>query len=269
MRRLWLMLCLGWLSFAAHAADLNIDLGHGVQTYHTSQLLDRHDARQIDIPADVSYKKPMRYRAVPLLALLDGLGPDDHLQFIASDGFTAEIPASLLLDRRGSQAWLAIEPANQPWPALAAGKPSAGPFYVVWTRPEAAHVGQEQWPYELATIRKLADVSARFPAMRPNSALPADSPARRGFAVFQRTCMACHKLNGGGDSQKGPDLNIPHNPTEYIRADLLRAFVRDPKSLRWWPAAQMPGFSRDQLSDADLNDLLAYLKHMAGRKAVP
>jgi mono/diheme cytochrome c family protein len=270
MPRVLLGLCLAWLSFSAFAAELKIDLGQGApQTYQTTQLLGRQDARNIEIPDDVAYKHGMRYRAVPLRALLNGIGPDDHLQFVASDGFAAEIPAALLLNDQGSEAWLAVESPTQPWPALGPGKPGAGPFYVVWTHPQAAHVGQEQWPYQVASIRKLADVSQRFPAMRPDSALPADSPIRRGYAVFQRTCLACHTLNGSGDARLGPDLNIPHNPTEYIRADLLRAYVRDPQSLRRWPQAKMPGFSREALSDQDLDDLLAYLRHMAARKASP
>ena len=85
--------------------------------------------------------------------------------------------------------------------------------------------------------------------------------------MFQRTCLACHTLNGAGASQLGPDLNIPYGPTEYLRADLLRAYLRDPQSLRRWPQAKMPGFTRQALPDADLDAVLAYLRHMAGRKA--
>lgn len=73
----------------------------------------------------------MRYRAVPLAALLKGVHPEDHLQAVASDGFAAELPAAPLLAEQGSQAWLAIEDPQRPWPPLGAGKPSAGPFYLV------------------------------------------------------------------------------------------------------------------------------------------
>ncbi len=137
----------------------------------------------------------------------------------------------------------------------------------MWTHPQAAHVGPEQWPYQLAAIRKLAGVAERFPALLPDPALPSDSDVQRGFAVFQRSCLACHTLNGQGDAKLGPDLNIPHNPTEYLRADLLRAFIRNPQSLRQWPQAKMQGFDTQALSDADLDAVLAYLRHMAGRKA--
>jgi len=188
---------------------------------------------------------------------------------LARTGFVAEIPAALILNRSGSAAWLAIEDPARPWPALPDGHGRAGPFYVVWTQPRAAGVGPEQWPYQLAAIRRADRVAVRFPAILPDPATPADSAVRRGLAVFQRTCFACHTLNGAGDARLGPDLNIPHNPTEYLRADLLRGYIRNPQSLRRWPQGKMPGFDSRALSDADLDDLLAYLRHMAGRKAMP
>ncbi len=126
---------------------------------------------------------------------------------------------------------------------------------------------REQWPYQLVAIRKLGDISARFPAILPDSSQPAGGEVQRGFAVFQRTCLACHTLNGEGDAKLGPDLNLPHNPTEYLRADLLRAFIRNPQSLRRWPQAKMQGFDAKVMSDADLDAVLAYLRHMAQRKA--
>ncbi|MNF12227.1 hypothetical protein D3C80_2136450 [compost metagenome] len=48
--------------------------------------------------------------------------------------------------------------------------------------------------------------------------------------------------------------------------DKLARLIRDPQSLRWWPGARMPAIDEKTLSDADLQDLLAYLRHMAGRK---
>ncbi|WP_266160546.1 c-type cytochrome [Dyella silvatica] len=255
------------LVLAARVSELKIDLGHGARTYTTAQLLVRRDVRSITIADDVALKQWMHYRALPISVLLDGISPGDHLQFVAADGFAAEIPAAVLLNDRGSTAWLAIEDPAHPWPTLGASKGSAGPFYLVWTKPEAAGIGSEQWPYQIVSIHKLADIAQRFPVILPDSALPNASPVRRGFAVFQRTCFTCHTLNGAGDAKLGPDLNIPHSPIEYLRADLLRAYIRNPQSLRHWPQAKMPGFDAKTLSDADLDDLLAYLRHMVDRKA--
>lgn len=254
------------VAVSASAAELKVDLGHGVTTYRTETLLKRADVRSISVADDAAFRRTMHYRAVPLVALLKGIDASNHLQFIANDGFAAEIPAALLLNTQGSEAWLAIEDPAQPWPELPKhGR--TGPFYVVWTKPQAAQVGPEQWPYQLASIRTLDNVAARFPAILPDPSLPAHGSVQHGLAVFQRTCFACHTLNGQGDAKLGPDLNIPHNPTEYLRADLLRAFIRDPQSLRRWPQARMQGFDEQALSDADLDAVLAYLRHMAGRKA--
>ena len=249
---------------AAMAATLTIRKDGRVDSLTTAQLLARPDVRTIDVAGDVSYHATRAYRAVPLRALLSGLDPAAHLQFVALDGFAAELPASLLTG--GSEAWIAVEPPGAPWPALSPGKPGAGPFYLVWLHPEASHIGPEQWPYQIATIRVLADPGVRFPAMRPTAGLAANDPVLKGYAVFQRNCLSCHTLNGQGDAKLGPDLNVPHSPTEYLRDDMFRTLVRNPQALRHWPEAKMPGFSRDVLSDADLDALVAYLKHMAGRK---
>lgn len=223
-----LALLVAGVGVSARGAELTVDLGHGAVHWPTAELLARPDARTVSVAADVAFKRPMQYRAVPLAGLLRGVAPADHLQFVGADGFAAEIPAALILNLRGSEAWLAIEEPTRPWPDLPGQHGSAGPFYVVWTTPQAAQVGPEQWPYQLTMIRKLDSVAARFPAILPAPSLPAGSPIRRGLTVFQRACFACHTLNGAGDAKLGPDLNIPYNPTEYLRADLLRAYIRNP-----------------------------------------
>lgn len=257
-------LCLA-LAPALRAADLHVDLGHGVKVYQTDGLLQR--AVDVAIPDDVAFHRTMHYRAVPLLSLLPGLKPGQHLQFVARDGFVAEIPAGVLLNDKGAKAWVAVEDPAHKWTPIAENPNGAGPFYLVWTNPGAAKVSNEQWPFELASIRALTGVDARFPAIVPDSALPKGSPVRHGFAVFKRTCFACHTLNGEGDAKLGPDLNIPYNPTEYLRGDLLRAYIRNPQSLRHWPQARMVGFpTQASLSDADLDAVLDYLRYMAKHK---
>lgn len=255
------------LALPLHAADLMIDTGHGARTWTTAQLLARPDLQNVTIPIDVAFRRTMNYRAVPLRALLDGLQPGDQLQFVASDGFSATISAAILLNQQGAEAWLAIEDPKRPWPSLPDNKGDAGPFYVVWTRPAAAGIGTEQWPYQLVRIQRTQDVATRFPATAPAASVPADSEIRRGYAVFQHTCFACHTLNGQGDARMGPDLNIPHNPTNYLSDNLLRAFIRNPQSLRRWPEGKMFGFpTQESLSDADLDAVIVYLHYMAQHK---
>ncbi|MDB6143591.1 MAG: cytochrome [Pseudomonas sp.] len=274
MRRLWIALIplLCCFTFGVKAADqaaaqLTLALPDGVHTWTTAQLLAHPKIQQVQIPDDVSYKRAMTYRAVPMAALLGGVKASDHVQAVATDGFAAEIPAAPLLQQAGAQAWLAIEDPAAPWPKLGDGDHSAGPFYLVWTNPRASNIGPEEWPYAMASVKVLASVAERFPAMLPDPKLAADDPINRGFAVFQKSCLACHRLNGAGDSQLGPDLNLPHSPTEYFAGDFLKRYIRDPQSLRQWPQAKMPAISAAILTDGDLDLVIGYLKHMAQRRA--
>ena len=257
------------LALPAHAAKLTVELDHASKTWETTELLKRPDVQTVQIVDDVSYKRNMTYRAVPLAVLLPGLTPQSHVQAVALDGFAAELTAAPLLEQNGARAWLAVEDPAKPWPALADGKHSAGPFYLVWTDPQAGHISPEQWPFQVSTIKQLKTVAERFPALLPDPELAANDPINQGFALFQKNCLACHRLNGAGDAQVGPDLNIPYSPTEYFGGDFLKRYIRDPQSLRHWPQAKMPAFAASVLPDSELDLLVGYLKHMAGRKQQP
>lgn len=254
------------IGLPASAAQLTVELDHTRKTWQTADLLKHPQAQTVQIVDDVPYKRTMTYRAVPLAVLLPGLKPESHLQAVALDGFAAELTAAPLLENHGARAWLAVEDPAQPWPALADGKPSAGPFYLVWTDPQAGSISPEQWPFQISGIKQLKTVAERFPALLPDPTLAANDPINQGFALFQKNCLACHRLNGAGDAQVGPDLNVPYNPTEYFGGDFLKRYIRDPQSLRHWPQAKMPAFAASVLPDNELDLLVEYLKHMAARK---
>lgn len=261
-----LLLGLGCAAMAVAAEpNLTVTVAGRATTYAPASLLGMPGATTVSVPNDVAYKRDMSFRAVPAASLLGGVGPDDTLRFVASDGFVATLPASLLLARSGAIAYLAVEPADAPWPALKPDSPaSAGPFYLVWLNPERGGITPEQWPYQIARIEDVLPLLKRYPMLGPGAS--AHDAVRRGYAVFEKNCSVCHTLNLGGDATVGPDLNVPYNPTEYMRVDALRRLIRNPQSLRRWPAAKMPAFEAKLLSDRDLTDLLAYLRHMADRK---
>ncbi|MBF8179025.1 c-type cytochrome [Herminiimonas contaminans] len=248
----------------AHAQDARLQLrvGSQQQTLALTDLLKHPAIRTIKIPADVSYKRAMEYRALPLLAILRDISKIDTLQFKASDGFVANIPVSSFLGE--SEAWLAIEVPQAPWPALKAGGPSAGPFYLVWLAPEKSQITQEQWPYQIASISDVTPLHSRYPQIKPHTA--ADSAAYRGMQIYATQCASCHQVNGGGDAAVGPDLNRPANPTEYFNEAYLRKYLRDPAAVRSWPGMTMPGFADSVMSESQMDDLLAYLRQMALQK---
>ncbi|MBI3897318.1 MAG: cytochrome c [Gammaproteobacteria bacterium] len=239
--------------------------------YTRTQLLKHPETTDVSIVGDVAYHGKMHYRAIPIATLLAHFHPeaDDVIQFVATDGFVAELPIAPLLNRdtNSAVAYLAVEPVEQPWPELKpGGKQSAGPFYLVWLHPDRAHIGREQWPYQVAKIEVRVSLRKRWPALAPSTTVPTNSAINRGFSVFQKNCFACHTLNRSGDATKGPDLNVPMNPTEYFQRDALRKLIRNPQSVRTWSNSVMPGFDDKVLSNRDLDNLLAYLKHMARRK---
>jgi mono/diheme cytochrome c family protein len=266
------LVCLLLLPGLAQADEptLTVTVADDTRSFTRGELLARPDATTIAVARDITYRAPMSYRAVPVASLLAGmtLPPDSVLEAVTLDGFIAQLPPDLVLntDARKAVAWLAIEPADRPWPSIPGKDASAGPFYIVWTGAEVGTIRSEQWPYQMAKLVSQPSPAARWPALAVNSALPATDPIRAGQALFVVQCLPCHKLNGAGASDVGPDLNRPQNPTEYFTPQGLHDLIRNPSAVRTWPAQAMPAFTADSLSDREIGLIVAYLKHMAGRK---
>lgn len=253
------------------AATLTLEGPGGTRQLDSEALAHLPEARDIEVPRDVSYHRAMRYRAVPLAVVLRelGLSAADTLEVVATDGFVAQLPGALALQQGPGRAqpWLAIEAKDAPWPVLPDRPHGAGPLYIVW--PVDQGVSSEQWPYAVARLHVREAPERRWPEITVAAGLPASDPARRGQAVFIVQCMACHTMNGAGGATMGPDLNRPMSPVEYFQPQALRQLVRNTASVRRWPAQVMPAFSTEQLSEAALDDLIAYLRHMAQRRQLP
>jgi mono/diheme cytochrome c family protein len=250
---------------------LEIVIGGQTRHFGRDDLLRRPDAAHVTVANDVAYGKAMTYLAVPMATLLAGLDPPANavIESVALDGFAAQLPLDLLTntDPAKAVAWLAIEPDDPRWPMLPGKAESAGPFYIVWTGASVAKIRSEQWPYQLKRLASQSSPLQRWPALDVDPALSATDPARAGLALFKTQCLPCHTLNGAGAGTMGPDLNQPMNPTRYMTRDGLHALIRDPKSVRHWPTLQMPGFTADQLSDREIDQIIGYLDHMAARRA--
>ncbi|RQT34692.1 cytochrome c [Burkholderia contaminans] len=274
LKRRWfslllLTVCLiGQRASAQSALELETDGTARALTRQT--LLARPDAADIHVPRDIAYGKPMTFRAVPFADLLgDRLPADGVLETRAADGFAAQLPLELVRRRTpaGAVPWLAIEDPAHPWPKLPGKQVSAGPFYLVWLGPDASSVRGEQWPYQIVRITIESSPLARWPSLAVDAALPANDPARAGQRLFVTQCLACHRIDGAGSSHAGPDLNAPMNPVDYFQPAALRRYIRNPASVRDWPGRSMPAFPPDQLSDRELDQIVAYLAYMARRKA--
>jgi mono/diheme cytochrome c family protein len=250
----------------AALADLVIERDGVERGFTAADLLARPDSALVTVQDNID-GRPTSYRAVPLLALLNGVADNrfDTLEARANDGFVAQIPLALVSrgGSGGAVAWLAVEDPVHPWPPMPQKWVSAGPFYLIWEHPERSGVTSEQWPYGLVRLTLSESPVHRWPQLAVPVTLPPDAPGRHGQAVYVSQCLPCHRLNGGGAGEMGPDLGQPMSPSQYLTETGLRSIIRDPKAVRAWPGLQMPSFDQASMSDADLDAVIAYLRAMA------
>ena len=204
--------------------------------------------------------------AVPVANLFKDISvaEDEVIIFKALDGFSAPLSRDRLLnqDKAKAIAYVAIEWPEK-WPKLSKRKPSAGPFYLVWENPKASQIVSDEWPFMLSSLEVSGTLKSMYPKIFPKTK---NLKVAAGFKHYLKNCLACHKINGQGTSNFGPDLNKPMNPVEYFKPSALKKYIREPKSLRTWSGLMMPGFAKKDLSDKDINDLISYLRHMSKHK---
>jgi len=259
-------------TFTIASAQAEPCLKVGSKTYSASDLLKRPDIEDITVKSDPAYKgREMHYKALKAATLFEGanIGEDEVIQFRCLDGFAAPMSKGRIMGTGPSQsvAYIAIEDPKSKWPELPFKEHSgtAGPFYLVWLKPELSGILQEEWPFKVVAFEVKGRLQDLYPKMFPK--YQTDAKVARGLKLFQKTCFACHTMNREGASQVGPDLNLPMNPTEYLKEGVLARYIRDPKSVRSWEGSKMPGFGPETFSDEDIANIVAYLKEMASEKS--
>lgn len=243
--------------------------GTEVARVDLSELRKACRTEQIEVE-DPYHGRRKRFFALPVSCVIElGFGrmplPEDNLFLRAADGYVRPARAEQLLD---SSAWLAFADAELTanpdatprWQPIDRRQVDPGPFYMIWRGIGRNDPHRYPWPYQLVEIES-APLENEYPHIHPAAAM--GSPAARGFALFRRECIMCHSVNGEG-GKIGPDLNVPRSIIEYRPIDQIRAYIRDPGSFRF---TSMP--SHQHLSEADLDDLLAYFRAMAERKHIP
>jgi mono/diheme cytochrome c family protein len=207
---------------------------------------------------DPYYQRPKTWRALPLDAVLKAAFPGeplDRVDFVltAADGYTVPVSGARLME---GGAYLAFADADGPWQPIGAKGAWPGPWYLVWTGEAQQNPVTHPRPWALARI-----AIARFEDVFPKVVPPVgDALVQRGFELFRNRCLSCHAVNQQGGTV-GPELNVPKNVTEYRDEAFLRAWIRNPFAFR---VSVMP--PSPDLSDGELDALLAYLRAMATAK---
>jgi len=255
----------------AQTAAVEITDRAGTRTLTRSELLIDPRLRTVSIAHDPVYRRPMIYQAIAIADLFKGarIGSDDYGQARAVDNFSIGIPAALLLAAApaGAEAFLAVEDPARPWPASpGVAQGSAGPFYIVWRGGTRAEISSEYWAYHLAALTVTDSPYRRWPGLAVSADVPAADPIRRGLDRYVAVCLACHRFNGEGEGEQGPDLGRPMNPVDYLQLPALRKLLRDPKSVRTWPDLKMPAFDEAALSDSDIDAIVSWLAYKAQQR---
>jgi mono/diheme cytochrome c family protein len=250
----------------AQAPNLTVTGRDGAsKTYPRDALLALPGVRTITV-TDPVYGRTMTYRAVPTAEILKDakVGADDYVQARATDNFSIGIPGRLLVANAPPvEGFIAIEDPASPWPDVPRKSGSAGPFYIVWQLAPPATVSSEYWSYRLAALVVTDSPIKRWPGLGVGAEVPASDPIRAGLDRFVTLCIACHRFNGQGEGDQGPDLGQPMNPVDYLQPAALRKMIRNPASVRKWPDQKMPGFAEDTLSNSDLDAIIAWLTYKA------
>lgn len=257
-------------STSAAPADASASLafvrdGKPVRTLSRAEL-EAASAPETFTVFDPYYNRPKTFRALRLAPLLErAFGQPAtalaSLDFVlrAKDGYTVPLAGAKLLE---PGAYVAVADVDVPaWEPIGPQRANPGPFYLVWRGDDQQKLETHPRPWQLATI-EIAPFAATFPHTVPTG-VAADAPAMAGLRVFRQRCVACHAVNREG-GRVGPDLNVPQSIVEYRPEPQIRAYVRDPRAFRY---GNMP--AHPDLSDADLDGLLAYFRAMKDQKHDP
>jgi len=261
---------------AGAAPTLEVVSPAGTRTFTLDELRRALPVDTARVARDPAYEgRAKRYAGFPLDRVLALAGVrasgEEVLYFVASDGYRATMAQPADDPRvRGIVAFADLD-AGGGWEPVKHGARSVSPapFYLVWSaRAPADSAGAlaRPWPYQLARI-EVVDPRRTYDRIYPTG-VAEDDPVYRGFRAFViesrggDQCVACHALNRQGGTV-GPELNVPRNITEYRDDATLRAFILNARSFRAGTA--MPVFE-GKLSERDLDDIVAYLRWMRGRK---
>jgi mono/diheme cytochrome c family protein len=218
-----------------------------------------------DITVDDHYlKRRVTYRVLSLPRMLKAFVADfpeyDEFVFRCADGYLAHVSRADFEAGKLENFSLAYgEDADAFRSKLPQGKAeiSPEPFYAVTT--DEAGFQTLSWPYEIVAI-ELINFKQMFPALF-FAGMEKNANVSKGFAIFRKECLKCHSLNiQGGDV--GPELNVPQNITEYRDTETLKKFIRNASAFR--AKSKMPPYTH--LSDAQIGDIIAYLREMRFHK---
>jgi mono/diheme cytochrome c family protein len=217
--------------------------------------------------------QPASYRGAGLTELLNRVYGERWksaglVKFVTVDGYQPVVTVEAIQRHQGLMAYAdAGTDRLRPLGDGHGGTVDPGPFYLVWENRKDTGARTDpwlQWPWQLARV-ELTSLEREYPQTAPPAG--ASPEVLRGFNGFLSHCAKCHRVNGEG-GQVGPELNYPVNVTEYWQAEWLPKFITQPSAIRH--NSKMPPYPATAGdAQAEIRDILAYLRAMKERKLAP
>ena len=234
--------------------------GKVVKEITLSELKSKLETHTIEL-YDTEYKKPKRYLGFTVQDVL-ALGFGDELNnpdftdiaFTALDGYESVSVLPKMKEKGGYVVFADLDSNN--WEPIGRTDANPGPFYLVWTGKDQLPENEYPWPWQIASIN-IMRFPDQYPLVYPEGA-GKDSPAYKGYEIFKGRCVRCHSMNQQG-GKVGPDLNAPRSIVTYRSEYMIKEFIKHPSEYRY---TQMP--DHPDLTDQDLNNLIAYFRYMNG-----
>ena len=85
--------------------------------------------------------------------------------------------------------------------------------------------------------------------------------AKNSAPTFDAKCAMCHAKDGSGNSPMGKNMKVPDLRSKAVQSKSdaeLHNFIAKGQGI-------MPGYG-SQLSNEEINDLVAYIRHLGGKK---
>ena len=238
---------------------------HGTRTFILSEILAKLTPRVVDT-FDPYYQTNKRFVAVPLAELLRSWWPssaevpDTQIEFSAVDGYKVRMSAQLAQSERAFIAFFDVD--HPPFAPITQRKADPRPLYLFWSGNDWTNLETHPRPWGIVSISKV-HAGQGLKHVTPPGGFAESACAATGFQLFAAQCQRCHAINGEGGSL-GPDLNIPRNILDYRAEADVRAYIKDPATFRY---GNMP--AHPHLSEADLDQLVCYLREMGRHKFDP
>lgn len=216
--------------------------------------------------SDPYYEARKRFRAFPIVGALAAGYSEEPAKLregayvlVALDGYRVPIEAARLLE---DGAYVAVDDVDVPgFAPIGPRKVSPMPAYLIWSGQVRTNLESHPRPWQLTTIERVPEETL-YPHTRPRG-MADGSPVQHGFRLFRERCIRCHAINREGGSV-GPELNVPQSIVAYRPEEQIRAYIKNPLTFRY---GAMP--ANPDLSDADLDALIAYLRAMSAEPHDP